>query len=83
MLPSKLIDLSVVLGIPAIVPRLKAIEYYFTPGMVSYFEPENVDSMVATTVRVYKDKEGREQQSRSAKSFLSEKYTDGIIVRPA
>jgi glycosyltransferase involved in cell wall biosynthesis len=72
MLPSKLID-YVVLGIPAIVPRLKAIEYYFTPGMVSYFEPENVDSMVATTVRVYKDKEGREQQSRSAKSFL-EKY---------
>jgi glycosyltransferase involved in cell wall biosynthesis len=72
MLPSKLID-YVVLGIPAIVPRLKAIEYYFTPGMVSYFEPENVDSMVATTVRVYQDKAGREQQSRSAKSFL-EKY---------
>jgi glycosyltransferase involved in cell wall biosynthesis len=72
MLPSKLID-YVVLGIPVIVPRLKAIEYYFSPSMVSYFEPENVESMVATTVRVYKDKEGREQQSRSAKSFL-DKY---------
>jgi glycosyltransferase involved in cell wall biosynthesis len=72
MLPSKLID-YVVLGIPAIVPRLKAIQYYFTPGMVSYFEPENVESMVATTVKVYKDREGREQQSRNAKSFL-EKY---------
>jgi len=72
MLPSKLID-YVVLGIPAIVPRLKTIEYYFTPAMVSYFEPENVDSIVATTVQVYKDKEGRERQSRSAKSFL-EKY---------
>jgi len=72
MLPSKLID-YVVLGIPAIVPRLKTIEYYFSPAMVSYFEPENVDSIVATTVRVYKNKEGREQQSRSAKSFL-EKY---------
>ena len=72
MLPSKLID-YVVLGIPAIVPRLRAIEYYFTPAMVSYFEAENVDSMVATTLRVYQDKEGRAQQSRSAKSFL-EKY---------
>jgi glycosyltransferase involved in cell wall biosynthesis len=72
MLPSKLID-YVVLGIPAIVPRLRAIEYYFTSGMVSYFEPESIDSMVETTVRVYKDREGREQQSRSAKSFL-EKY---------
>lgn len=69
MLPSKLID-YVVLGIPAIVPRLKTIEYYFSPDMVSYFEPESVESMVATTVRVYKDKEGREQQARSAKSFL-------------
>jgi glycosyltransferase involved in cell wall biosynthesis len=72
MLPSKLID-YVVLGIPAIVPRLKAIQYYFSPGMVSYFEPENVESMVATTVRMYKDKQGREQQSLSAKGFL-EKY---------
>lgn len=69
MLPSKLID-YVVLGIPAIVPRLKAIEYYFAPDMVSYFEPENVESIVATTVRVYKDKEGCEQQARNAKSFL-------------
>src|SRR5579863_3044628 len=51
MLPSKLID-YVVLGIPAIVPRLRAIEYYFSPEMVSYFEPENVDSMVAATVRL-------------------------------
>jgi glycosyltransferase involved in cell wall biosynthesis len=71
MLPSKLID-YVVLGIPAIVPRLKTIEYYFTPAMVSYFEPEDVDSMVATTMRVYRDKEGREQQIRSAKSFLED-----------
>ncbi len=71
MLPSKLID-YVVLGIPAIVPRSKTIEYYFSSKMVSYFEPENLESMVATTVRVYKDKEGREQQARSAKRFLDQ-----------
>jgi hypothetical protein len=71
MLPSKLID-YVVLGIPAIVPRLRAIEYYFSPVMVSYFEPESVESMVATTVRVYKDKEGRKQQAMNAKDFLRE-----------
>jgi hypothetical protein len=71
MLPSKLID-YVVLGIPAIVPRLRAIEYYFSPVMVSYFEPESVESMVATTVRVYKDKEGRKQQAINAKDFLDE-----------
>jgi glycosyltransferase involved in cell wall biosynthesis len=71
MLPSKLID-YVVLGIPAIVPKLRAIEYYFSPVMVSYFEPESVESMVATTVRVYKDKEGRRQQAVNAKDFLRE-----------
>jgi len=71
MLPSKLID-YVVLGIPAIVPRLKAIEYYFSPDMVSYFDPGNIESMVQTTVRVYKDKQGREQQAQCAKSFLDQ-----------
>ena len=39
MLPSKLID-YVVLGIPAIVPRLRAIEYYFSPAMVSILSPK-------------------------------------------
>jgi glycosyltransferase involved in cell wall biosynthesis len=72
MLPSKLIDF-VALGIPAIVPRLRAIQYYFTPDMVSYFEPENIESMVETTLRVYEDKDGRERRSRNARSFL-ERY---------
>lgn len=69
MLPSKLID-YVALGIPAIVPRLKAIEYYFLEDEVSFFEPENVDSMVAATLRLYKDRSHRERQVRNAKSFL-------------
>ena len=72
MLPSKLID-YVVLDIPAIAPRLKTIEYYFSPDLVTFFEPENVDSMVAATVSLYRDKQRREQQPKIAKSFL-EKY---------
>jgi glycosyltransferase involved in cell wall biosynthesis len=69
MLPSKLID-YVVLGIPAIVPRLKAIEYYFSDDMVSYFDAENIDSMIAATVRLYEDRTRREQQAKCAKKFL-------------
>lgn len=72
MLPSKLID-YVALGIPAIAPRLKAIQYYFSPDMVCFFEPGNVDSMVAATVQLYRDKQRAEQQAQSAKSFL-DKY---------
>lgn len=71
MLPSKLID-YVVLGIPAIVPRLRAIEYYFSEDMVTYFEAENVDSMVAATVSLYRDKARREQQPVKAKKFWDE-----------
>jgi glycosyltransferase involved in cell wall biosynthesis len=75
MLPSKLID-YVVLGIPAIVPRLKAIEYYFSPEMVSYFDPEDVDSMVAATISLYKDKALREHQAIAARRFLEENRWD-------
>jgi len=73
MLPSKLID-YVSLGIPAVVPKLRALEYYFTPDMVSYFEPENVQSMVTAVLSLYQSKERRQQQSASAKCFL-ERYS--------
>jgi glycosyltransferase involved in cell wall biosynthesis len=69
MLPSKLIDF-VVLDIPAIVPKLRAIEYYFSPDMVSYFEPENIDSMVEATIRLYKDAPRRKLQPLKARAFL-------------
>jgi glycosyltransferase involved in cell wall biosynthesis len=76
MLPSKLIDYTV-LGIPAVVPRLRAIQYYFSEEMVSYFEPENVDSMVAATMRLYRDSARREQQAKNARKFLEENRWDG------
>jgi hypothetical protein len=72
MLPAKLID-YVILDIPAIVPKLPAIQYYFSPDMVSFFEPENVDSMVAATVNLYRDNARRARQRQNAKSFL-DKY---------
>jgi len=71
MLPSKLID-YVVLGIPAIVPRLPAIEYYFSDEMVTFFTPEDLDSMVAATVGLYRNAMRRRSQAESAKAFLRE-----------
>ncbi len=73
MLPAKLID-YVVLGIPAIVPKLEAIQYYFSPDMASFFEPENVDSIVAATLKLYRDKACRDRQAQRAKAFL-DKYS--------
>jgi glycosyltransferase involved in cell wall biosynthesis len=71
MLPSKLID-YVVLGIPAIVPRLKAIEYYFSDEMVAFFKPEDIDSMVSATVGLYRNAMRRLRQAECAKEFLRE-----------
>src|SRR5260370_25150174 len=53
MLPAKLID-YVILDIPAIVPKLQAIQYYFSSDMVSFFEPENFTSMIPATVNLYR-----------------------------
>ena len=72
MLPLKLID-YVTLGIPAIAPRLKTIEYYFGPDLVTFYEPENIDSMVTAVVSLYRDTQRRQRQPHIAKSFL-EKY---------
>jgi glycosyltransferase involved in cell wall biosynthesis len=71
MLPSKLID-YVVLGIPAIVPRMRAIEYYFSDEMVTFFTPEDLESMVAATVGLYQSAIRRQRQAESAKAFLRE-----------
>jgi glycosyltransferase involved in cell wall biosynthesis len=73
MLPSKLID-YVQLGIPAVVPRLKAIEYYFSPEMVTYFEPEDVQSMVTAVLTLYDDNERRRTQAAMARRLFAQKY---------
>jgi glycosyltransferase involved in cell wall biosynthesis len=76
MLPSKLIDYTV-LGIPAIVPRLRAIEYYFSDEMVSYFEPENVDSIVRATLNLYNHPDQMTIQAIKARRFLEENPWEG------
>jgi len=71
MLPVKMLE-YVALGIPVIVPRLKAIEYYFSDEMVCYFEPENIDSMASAILRLYKDKSLRKAQAEKAKAFVAQ-----------
>jgi len=70
MLPVKLID-YITLGIPAVVPKLKGLEYYFSSDMVSYFEPGNVNSMVDAILRLYQDRGRQEQQAQAARAFLN------------
>ena len=43
MLPVKMLE-YIAFDIPVIAPRLETIQYYFNEEMVTFFEPENVDS---------------------------------------
>ncbi len=71
MLPVKMLE-YVAIGIPVVVPRLKAIEQYFSDDMVCYFEPENVDSMASAILKLYQDKSLRREQAEKAKAFLAQ-----------
>ena len=48
-------------------------KYYFNDEMISYFEPENVDSMAAAILKLYQDQTLRERQVKKANAFL-ERY---------
>jgi glycosyltransferase involved in cell wall biosynthesis len=82
MLPVKLLE-YVSLDIPAVAPRLKAIEHYFTDDMVSYFEPENVDSLACAILNLCNDENKRKIQAEKAKTFLDrygwEKHREDLI----
>jgi glycosyltransferase involved in cell wall biosynthesis len=69
MLPIKLLE-CVAIGVPVIVPRLKAIEYYFTDDMVTYFEPENMDSLVNSIRFAYKNRSLIKEKTKNAVRFM-------------
>jgi glycosyltransferase involved in cell wall biosynthesis len=71
MLPVKLME-YVSQMIPAVVPRLKTIEHYFSESMVTYYEPEDVPSLADAIYSLYCDPERRSRQVDAARAFLSE-----------
>ena len=71
MLPVKLME-YVSLGIPAVVPRLRTIEHYFSDDMVGYYTPEDVPSLADAIYRLYADPEHRRRQTERSSRFLTE-----------
>jgi glycosyltransferase involved in cell wall biosynthesis len=71
MLPVKLME-YVSLGIPTVVPRLRAIEHYFSGDMVSYYSPDDVQSLADAIHRLYSEPERRRCQAELAAQFLEE-----------
>jgi glycosyltransferase involved in cell wall biosynthesis len=58
MLPVKLLEYAT-LGVPVISARLKAVEYYFPPSAVRYFEPGDVRDLGRTLVDLYRNPDER------------------------
>src|SRR6185369_9273794 len=71
MLPVKLLE-YVALGIPAVVPRLRPIDHYFSDDMVCYFEPEDVASLADAIHRLYSQPSVRRRQADVAATFLDQ-----------
>ena len=70
MLPVKLLE-YVALGIPAVVPRLRTIQHYFSDDMVAYYEPESVESLAEAILRLHANPQARRDQAARARGFLA------------
>lgn len=69
MLPVKMME-YIAMEIPVIVPRMKAIEHYFTDDMVYFYEPENVESMMDAMKELHDQKAKRREMTVNAAEFI-------------
>lgn len=73
MLPTKLLE-YVTMGIPCIVPKTGTIARYFDDTMVQFFEAENVDSLAAAIVLLYRDPARRAALAQEATARFATTY---------
>ncbi len=69
MLPVKMME-YVAMEIPVIVPRMKAIQHYFTEEMACFYEPDSVESMMGAMKDLHDHKEKRRQITAKAADFM-------------
>ncbi len=67
--PVKLFE-YVIMNIPVIAPRYKAIQRYFSEEMVCFFEPENIENMAEKILYLYTDSNARNEYTTQAKEFF-------------
>ncbi len=56
-------------GVPVIVSRTKIDSFYFNDSVVCFFEPESVDELAQSILRLARDVEYREMLSRNALEY--------------
>lgn len=60
----------IALGIPIVISRTKAHDFYYDSSMVRFFDPCNAEQLAEAVIELYKDRERRETLICNAHSFL-------------
>jgi glycosyltransferase involved in cell wall biosynthesis len=58
------------MGIPIVISRTRAHDFYYNNSMVRFFEPRNSDQLATAVIELYESKERRDFQARNALDFL-------------
>jgi glycosyltransferase involved in cell wall biosynthesis len=69
MLPVKLLEFAM-MGIPAIAPRLKTVEYYFGNGSVHFFKAGDIGDLADAIEQLYHSPELRKSYAESARKVV-------------
>lgn len=69
MLPVKLLEFAM-MGIPAIAPRLKTVEYYFGDGAVRFFKPGDINDLADAIELLYRSPELRRTYAEKARKVV-------------
>jgi glycosyltransferase involved in cell wall biosynthesis len=69
MLPVKLLEFAM-MGIPAIAPRLKTVEYYFGNGAVRFFNPGDINGLADAIEQLYQSPELRKSYAENAREIV-------------
>jgi glycosyltransferase involved in cell wall biosynthesis len=80
MVPTKLYD-YILLGIPAACSRLPAIEDYFPPDAVAYFEPGDVRGLAACMRRLLSDPAAASRQVAAATRAIAPLKWETVCVQ--
>jgi glycosyltransferase involved in cell wall biosynthesis len=78
----------IALGIPIVISKTKAHNFYYNSGMVRFFEPCNSEELAKAVIELHDDRELRETMACNAHTFLkdhgwskSKELYSGIVQR--
>jgi len=69
MLPVKLLEFAM-MGIPAVAPQLKTVEYYFGDGAVRFFKPGDINDLAEAIEVLYRSPELRRTYAERARKVV-------------